>query len=235
MAMMRSFFVRLVATALVVLALTACGRTESYRYKLSLAVNTAAGAKRASSVVEVLFWDISIPERGIAHKLRGQALYLDLGTGARPLIALLTSQLYPRYGKAVRWSRDAGLGDRVLSQLYGPPLPDFMANVSRIAHLRGPRRMTPDDLPDLVTFADVNDPKTVIVVDPNDLQATLGPDISWSEITLEITNEPITTGLRTKLPWLSAYHNRMLDGDSLSDGHTLANALSTFDFDQIGN
>ena len=166
------------------------------------------------------------------HKLRGQALYLDLGTGARPLIALLTSHLHPKYGEAVRWSRDGGPGLRLMSRLYGlAPSGD----VSRIARLRGSREITPDDLPDLVTFADINDPKTVIEVDPNNLQATLGPGVSWNEITLESTDEPITTGIKAKLPWLPAYRDRMLNGDPLHYAHTLANSLSTFDFDQSGD
>jgi hypothetical protein len=88
-----------------------------------------------------------------------------------------------------------------------------------------------------VTFADIKDPKTVIEVDPNNLQATLGPGVSWNEITLESTDAPITTGIRAKLPWIPAYHNRMLDGDTLQWGYknTLTNKLGSFDFDQSGD
>jgi hypothetical protein len=99
-------FMRLVAVAATSLCLAGCGKTEAYRYKLTLAVNTPQGVKRGSSVVEVLFYEVSIPDRGTMHKLRGEALYLDLGPGARPLIALLTSQLHEKYGKELRWSRD---------------------------------------------------------------------------------------------------------------------------------
>ena len=49
-----------------------------------------------------------------------------------------------------------------------------MEDVPRLALLRGPQQIAPQDLPDLVTFADVKIPKSVIEVDPNDLQATLG-------------------------------------------------------------
>jgi hypothetical protein len=234
MATMSGFFMRLAVAAVMVLALAACGRSESYRYKLTLAVNTPDGVKRGSSVVEVLFWDVSIPDRGTMHRLRGQALYLDLGPGARPLIALLTSHLHPKYGKAIRWSRDGGPSLRLMSRLYGiPPSGD----VPQIARLRGVRQITPDDLPDLVTFADIKDPKTVIEVNPDYLQTTLGPGVSWNEITLESTDEPITTDIKTKLPWIPAYHHRMLDGDTLQWGYknTLTNKLGSFDFDQSGD
>jgi hypothetical protein len=94
---MRSKSLLFVAAAVMMaVVLTGCGRTESYRYKLTLAVNTPEGVKRGSSVVELVFWEVSIPASGITHKLRGEALYLDLGPGARPLIALLTSRLHPK-------------------------------------------------------------------------------------------------------------------------------------------
>jgi hypothetical protein len=254
-------FLRLAAIAAMAVALAGCGRTESYRYKLTLAVNTPDGIKRGSSVVSATLWQVSIPASGIMTKLRGEALYLDLGPGARPLIALLTSYLHPKHGatqfeyqKAIRWSRDAGPGNNLLSDLYGsPPKWDprpgssytdwYMNNVRRIAHMRGSHPITPNDLPDLVTFDDINEPKTVILVDPNDLQATLGPNITWNEITLEMTDEPITSGLVTKLPWLRASFERnlMLDGSSASfqtfDGAKKgpANILSWYEFDQSGD
>jgi hypothetical protein len=235
--------VRLAVAAVMALALAACGRSESYRYKLTLAVNTPDGVKRGSSVVEVLFRDVSIPERGTMHRLRGQALYLDLGPGARPLIALLTSRLHPTNepvvvigGRAVRWTTDAGPDTRLMCRIYGlAPSDDYMDDVPHIARLHGPHRITPNDLPDLVTFADIDNPKTVIEVDRNNLQATLGSGVSWNEITLESTDEPITTGIRAKLPWIPAYRHRMLDGDSWYHKHTLANTLSPFDFDQSGD
>jgi hypothetical protein len=235
MTMMPRFFVRLAVLAVAALALAGCWGSESYRYKLTLAVNTPDGVKRGSSVVEVVFGAVSIPERGIMHKLRGQALYLDLGPGAKPLIALLTSHLHPKYGKDVRWTRDAGPGDNLLSQLYGPPLPDFMKNVSRLARLRGPHKITPDDLPDLVTFAEIDDPRTVIEVDPNNLPATLGASVSWNEITLEFTDDPITIGIKAKLPWIPAYYGLTLDGNRYHDKNTLANKLGAGAFDQLGD
>jgi hypothetical protein len=226
---------RLVALVAMGLCLAGCGKTETYRYKLTLAVDTPEGVKRGSSVVEVLFYEVRIPARGTMHKLRGEALYLDLGPGKRPLIALLTNQLHPKYDKEMRWSRDAGPSDNLLFPLYGvTPSADFMGDLRRIAVVRGPRRLAPADLPDLVTFADVNDPKSVIEVNPNDLQATLGPNINWNEITLEITDEPIATGIETKLPWLPGYHgNKLLDGGTVSyfgAKNTLANTLSAADF-----
>lgn len=166
------------------------------------------------------------------HKLRGEALYLDLGPRARPLIALLTHKLLK--GSAVsHWTFESGPQTSWMSQIYGQtPSEDFVDDVPRLARLRGPRQITPADLPDLVTFADVNDPKSVIEVDPNDLQTTLGPNITWNALTLESTDEPLTTGIQSKLLWIPYFWCAMLDGDRLSSRKTLANTLSTFEFDQ---
>jgi hypothetical protein len=235
MPMTSPFLVRL--SSLVAIGLCLAGCSQSYRYKLTLAVNTPQGIKRGSTVVEVLFYDVSFPERGTMHELRGEALCLDLGPGARPLVALLTSQLHPKYdhGRLLHWTRDAGPALDLLSQLNGQALSvDYVNDLPRIARMRGPHRIAPADLPDLVTFADVNDPKSVIEVDRNDLQATLGPDIAWNEITIESTGEPVTTGIVRKLPWLPAYYekNLRLDGSDLGALHTLANILDWSDFDQ---
>jgi hypothetical protein len=230
------FLIRILAVAAMSFCIAGCGRTESYRYKLTLAVNTPDGAKRGSSVVEVLFYDVSIPASGTMHKLSGDGLYLDLGPGRRPLIALLTSQLHPKYGKDESWSRDGGPSDNLLSRLYGVTLSTSILDyTSKIAKLRGTHEITAKDLPDLVTFADINNPKTVIEIDPSDLQATLGAGVSWNKITFEITDEPVTKDIERKLPWIPAHRKGMLDGEDYQRtgaGATLANTLSTADFQQ---
>jgi hypothetical protein len=225
-------YTRLGALVVMSLCLAGCGRTESYSYKLTMAVNTPDGVKRGSGVVEVVFRQVWFPQRGTMHKLRGEALYLDLGPGARPLIALLTRKL-PKGGSGRHWTRDAGPDTRWMARIYDQtPSQDFIEDVPRLARMRGPRPIASADLPDLVTFADVKDPNSVVEVDPNDLQATLGPNITWHEITLESTGEPITTGIRVKLPWLTAYRDRTLDGARYRDKNTVANSLSTADFNE---
>lgn len=221
-------------TALLAIALTlfGCGgKSASFRYKLTLAVNTPEGIKRGASVTEWAFWQVSIPARGTPHRLRGEALYLDLGPGKKPLIALLTSHLHAKPGGVV-WDWP---GDELLSRLYGPLWgDDFLGGISRLTGMRGPRSIGPADLPDLVSFADVNDPKTVFEVDPNALQATLGQGITWNAITIEMTDEPITIGIEKKLPWLTEYFqkNLRLDGSQHGSNRDIANKLSWSDFNQ---
>ena len=123
-----------------------------------------------------------------------------------------------------------------MSRLYGIPLSaNGMDTVAAIARARGPHTITGKELPDLVTFENVNDPKSVLSVNPNDLPAMLGSAVSWNEITLESTDEPITTGIKNKLRWLPAYYRGMLDGERYSAKKTLANTLSAADFQQPGD
>jgi hypothetical protein len=69
-----------------------------------------------------------------------------------------------------------------MSRVYDlTPSQDFIDDIPRLARMRGARPIKPSDLPDLVTFSDVKDPNTVAEIDPNDLQATLGPNITWHE------------------------------------------------------
>jgi hypothetical protein len=234
--MISPFFTRLTIVLLLTLGLSGCGKVESYRYKLTLAVNTPNGVKRGSNVVQVVYQQVSIPARGTTYKLTGEALYLDLGPGARPLIALLGSHPYQESDKVPHRRRDAGLDVGLMRQIYGlAPSEDYIDDVPRIAKMRGPHKIEPADLLDLVTFADVDDPKSVVEVDPNNLEATLGRSVTWHEITIESTDEPITTGIKAKLPWLPAYYDKMLDGDRYHDKSTLANTLSTADFDKSGD
>lgn len=219
--------------AVMALALAGCWKDDSYRYKLTLAVNTPDGVKRAATVGEVTFRNAWIPERGTMHRLRGEALYLDLGPGKRPLIALLTKSLHEKHGQDVRWTLDAGPDTRFIARLYGEtPSVDFRDDLPRIARMRGPRKIGPGDLPDIVTFGDANNPASVLEVEPDNLQATLGPNITWNEITLESTDEPISKGIELRLPWIASYSDKMLDGDHYRDysKNTLANKLSTIGF-----
>ncbi len=87
------------------LYLTACARSESYRYKLTLSLDTLDGVKSGFNVVEVSHNEVSFPARGVVAHVKGEALYLDLGPGRRPLIARLTKRQGPK-GWGDGWEED---------------------------------------------------------------------------------------------------------------------------------
>ncbi|WP_417415418.1 hypothetical protein [Hoeflea sp.] len=100
--------------------------------------------------------------------------------------------------------------------------------------MRASRELSPKQYPLLVTFADINDPASVALVDPDDLAASFGPGYALSSITLAITDEPVTKGrVEAVLGWLEAYENKQLDGDrytKLSAPNRFANSLNRLDF-----
>jgi hypothetical protein len=189
------------------LALAGCGRSASYRYKLALTLNTPDGVKTASNVVEINAFDVTIPARGIGHKTTGQALYVDLGTGRRPLIALLTriwraTDPWPTFRG---WGEDAP-GEALADNCLGAKKPeDWLAEVKATRKCGRPVAITPADLPDLVTFVNTNDPKSVMLVDRDNLNATLRPRVSWRSMTLEATDEPLSQAIDEHLPWVRTH------------------------------
>jgi hypothetical protein len=205
-----SMALRIAAIFCVMLAVTGCGRSETYRYKLALSLNTPNGVKAGFNVVELRYFEVSIPARGEMHDTRGQALYLNLGPGRRPLIALLTrirraEEVSPNYDE-YRWLEDSPSPVLAKVCLGGAGNLDWIEMAIRFnERCRQPLSVTPSDLPDLVTFADVNDPKSVMLVDPKNLNATLGPGVSWRSMTIEATDEPLSKGIDEHLPWARTY------------------------------
>jgi hypothetical protein len=201
---------RFVAVLCAVLALAGCERSETYRYKLTLSVDTPAGVKTGFNVVELRYFDVNFPERGEMHDTRGEALYIDLGPGRRPLIALLTRiRRADEVGKNMDshlWLEDSP--SLVLAKvcLGGAGNLDWIEIATAFnERCRRPLSIPTSDLPELVTFRDVSDPKSVMLVDPNNLPATLGPGVSWRSMTLQTTDEPLTKGIDKHLPWVRTY------------------------------
>jgi hypothetical protein len=149
------------------LLLAGCfGNRASFRYKLTLSVDTPEGVKTGFSVVEVDAQDVVIPDRGTMSQATGEAVYVDLGENAQPIVAVMVP--YHSKKRGFKWSDGKPDIDGLL-RLYGEPATSeetLIDRIRRLARLRGPRSLTPDDLPDLVTFADINDPKKRAVARP---------------------------------------------------------------------
>lgn len=169
---------------------------DVYRYKLIVVLDTPEGEKTGFNVVDVReycsdFW------QGCGFKFNGEAIYIDMGSGRQPLVVLLTGnyQLIHRHTYPLGWY---GIGPGEIIRSFYP-----QRTLQKLQDLRSRDRheITPDQLPDLVTFRDTRDPNTAIAVDPNNLGVTLGEGVSWRSVTIGLTDEPITTGLVEKLPW----------------------------------
>ena len=73
-----------------------------------------------------------------------------------------------------------------------------------IEALREARDVPRDRYPMLVTFSNINFPKTVREVRPDQFSSIFGPGYGLKSITLEITDEPVTEGkVESMLVWLT--------------------------------
>jgi hypothetical protein len=76
--------------------------------------------------------------------------------------------------------------------------------------------------PPLVTFTDINDPKSVLEVKPDDLAATFGPGYSFKSVTLEITDEPVTEDkIKGLLKWFDDKNLILIDWQKFPADHPL--------------
>ena len=216
------------------------GDSTTYHYKLTFNVSTPDGTKSASSVVEIKS-EISgsVWGTGAADHVRGEALYLDLGPGRRLIVALIWRPVMLREKRHdTRWGEVSPTG--LLERLMGIKnksnfdfQQDSINQIRLMKSIKATFEADPKDLPDLVTFADIADPNSVLVVDGQHLDATLGANVRWHSITIQIIYDPVTTGIEKRLPWLKSIHgSQNIDGSRGQPyiNKRLANKLQRTDF-----
>lgn len=207
--MARRSFLSIAASLGGALALAGCdkpGSGAAYRYRLTLDVETPEGAKTGSSVIEVRTWETHFEGKRTNHEVTGQAVVVDLG--ARGLLfALLAGR-----------GENGGLGS-VNHAAYLPALvalrggklrdsdPAFQKNLSST----GGGDLIDKEIPFLVRFREIDDPKTVEAVDPNDLAKSFGEGVRLKRATIEMTSDPVTTGIEKKLGWMNWPHEILVD------------------------
>ena len=168
----------------------------SWNQKLTVTVETPLGERSGAAVVNERVTHGRQPLSGSAvqYDITGEATVVEVAPG-RYLFALLgeasTKELAMRVWREVM-SEEQRRDPRKAYRM--------------IENLREAREVPPMEYPLLVTFTDINDPKSVKEVKPSNLAATFGAGYSLKSITLEITDEPVTTGkVESVLGWLGKY------------------------------
>jgi hypothetical protein len=193
------------------LALAGCGSRRRYHYKMVVEVETPQGMRSGAAVRELRYTNSSMEPR--PHWTgRGEAVAIDL-PGDRILFASLAgARGEPDYS-----TRDI---DTLFDATGGPdqghaielwPTPP-QGLKERSATLRNP-------LPMLVTFADIDDPKTVEMVEPTDLAANFGPGVRLKRIWIETSDDPVTSGIENRLKWLATHRGSMVPGGRRHPGN----------------
>jgi len=191
------------------LVLTACfgpDATPDYRYRLTVEVETPEGLKTGSSVIEVrqsMGRPGSNPSgRMIFRDVSGEAVAVDL-PGGRTLFALLRSDSNNEWASQFMQT--------LAPEIEGEPWEEAFDNMLLLeGEIVLPRTFPPvghlderSAYPMLVTFADLDDPTSVARVDPDDLAASFGEGVTLRQITVQLTDDPVTSGIEERLGWLT--------------------------------
>src|SRR5690242_12999462 len=131
---------------------------------------------------------------GAGEETSGEAVVLDLGESGL-VFALLRGRTLDL------WEPPASLLFGAFGDTFGPER-EALPKIRMLQRERARREVPPKYLPMLVHFRDINDPKSVEQIDPANFAATLGIGIALRRVTIEITDDPITTGIEKRLPWL---------------------------------
>jgi hypothetical protein len=191
---------QIVFAGLLVAAVAACPLMPaySYRYRVTVEVDTPQGLRSASSVWGTSDWDNSSPlTTGMHSEERGEAVAVDLPRGT--LFALMR-------GADMRYDL---ISNVIAGHLAKHPEPgfemvnDWKAN-GRLIRDRAPSfDLDPDEYPLLVRFADRQNPATVQKIDPYDL-SIFGPGVRLSRIHVAVTTDRAESHIYDRLPWLKA-------------------------------
>jgi len=194
--------------------------SDSFRYKLTLVVDDNGKVITASSVRQVTVRNGPkfTPESNPDVNLKGEAMVVDLGEKGVLFVVL-------------RSESDIDYGYRIAFETF-PELGGTGNGISKYGEFKAKRELGFDKLPMLVWFRDINDPKTVGWVDPNDLEKTFGKGVKLVSATIEMTDERVTTGIEKGLTWLQAWRKGggTISGKFYSDNPSPEELLILSDF-----
>jgi hypothetical protein len=172
----KALIVLAVITAAIVVAWKVNYPSYSFNYKITVEVETPEGLKSGSAVREVTV--VRQPKIGdapsVIFDVRGEAVVVDLGE--RGVVFSLINwdsdrDVYHAFKTIRREDLKTGM-KAVLSE--NPHFPRFM------------------------TFSDLNDPKSIMSIDRKMMSKTFGEGVKFKQISIEITDEPVTRGVSEK-------------------------------------
>ena len=199
------------------LGLAGCGGGNSWHQKLTVTVNTPHGEVSGSSVTQVDFTfaeDSIVFAPGYAYNSsqNGEAVVVEVAP-RKYLFALLEER-----NKELAFAAFMPAENRV----------PIKATATEIQALRQKVELAPTLYPLMVTFGDVNDPKSIAVVKPDNLVSTFGAGYSLKKVVLEITKEEVTKNeIDQILPFLSQENPIFLDWQKYPIDHPLQHVSKT--------
>lgn len=202
-----------------------------WRYKVTVEIETPEGIKTGSAVRQLTRGrpGITSQESGNPAKISGEAVVVDLEERG-VVFAILSNQ---------SWKN-------ALYSAFSPidkTIPKTDIAIGNVAELK-------ENFPTIVTFSDMDDPKTIQVVysQPtgwgakkedllDNFEDIFGEGVKLKRIMVEITDAPVTWLVKKHLRWLPEYYNKRFDGNrygTIKAKNRIANAFSSGAFSAGG-
>ena len=194
----------------------------SWRYKMTVEIETPEGLKTGSAVREV---NVNITPYPLDDRhpyrskvtMKGEAVTVDLGDRG-VLFAIITPDSYPE----------------ITDTFAGPPplTPEGAEYYSRLENVKAP--VEAKNISWMFTFSDLSDPKSVRLVKGGEFDVAqqkyipvdnfekiFGSGVKLKGVTVEMTDEPVTWEIEKWLPWLENLRGGYLHGGSTARGAPL--------------
>lgn len=179
------------------------------RYRVSVDIEENGVTRTGSSVWS---WKLSKALLALASPYNGrfqaEAVAVELASGATVYALIVDEQNSPLSAKM--------LPERVFDDIAGDA-EDRVQALRRISRATGTERLldrwhesisdsmpTTSQYPMLVWFSDEKDPTSMKLIDPAALGSSMGNSARLKGIRIQITDAPVTLGIRDRLPWLEA-------------------------------
>jgi hypothetical protein len=211
---MRMFAIMVAALSIAGLVLAGCGfatRTATVRFRLTIEVDTPDGVRTGSGVIQNTLVESVLPK--FEDLIAGEAIEVDLGQKGSLFLLVdgmgsLANELFIAFDRAMLVPRNL----------------DEIDKQRALAKVREPVDPRPrwNDYP-TVWFSDRSDPKTAQRVGLDNLSSGhgpppgahadsatvgLGPGYAVKRMEIRIVDEPVSSGIESRLPWLAALVQR---------------------------
>ncbi len=199
--------------------------TYTYRYRMTVEVNTPEGVKSGSSVIEVTTSQWPKWLSGISagnhsgYYIKGEAVFVDLGSG-KNMVTLLATGRDAEGVNAMAYL----LPHEMLNREYksGRPSVKWARELSNMVGNK--IEIQPNYIPTTITFINDNDPRSAEIlystesydanngkgkylfkrrVAENNIQSVFGEGYTLKGVYVELTQDPVSNILREKLRWMN--------------------------------
>lgn len=202
-------------TVAIAMSDVAQNKIHSWRYKMTVEVETPEGIRTGSAVREISNSprSIRLPDAGNPAENRGEAVVVDLGKRG-VLFVLISDKSDDQFYQAIPSPGYGGTTNEAI-EFYGNLKSGVKGELTRMR-------------PRMVTFKHLDDPKSVRLVysqtheeTTDNFEEVFGKGVRLKKILIETTDEPVTSGVESLLPWLRRLQGGYLHGGKTSRGAPL--------------